>query len=137
MNIVTLLGRMVKEPELRYTQSGTAVTTFTVAVDRRFQAQGEERKADFINCVAWKKTAEFIANYFTKGQMIALCGSLQVRNWEDNEGVKRYATEVIVNEVSFAGDKKETATTAKKEAVNDSRIDDFTPIAVEDEDLPF
>lgn len=131
MNVVTLLGRLVKDPELKQTESGTAVLSFTIAVDRRFQKQGEERQADFINCVAWKGTAEFIAKYFGKGQMIALCGSIQVRNWEDNEGNKRYATEVIVNEVSFAGEKKDAASCNSAE----TSFADFPPI--NDDDLPF
>ena len=129
MNNVSLLGRMVKDPELRSTQAGTSVLQFTIAVDRRFQKQGEEKKADFINCVAFGKTAEFISNYFTKGQMIALRGSIQVRNWEDNEGVKRYATEVIVDEVEFAGGKKEET------ATDDSF--GFVPDDAVDEPLPF
>lgn len=127
MNVVTLLGRLVKDPELKYTPQGTAVTSFTIAVDRRYQKQGE-KQADFINCVAWNKTAEFIANYFAKGQMIALCGSIQVRNWEDGNGQKRYATEVIVNEVSFAGEKKQ-------EQQQTESFDSFMP--VDDIECPF
>lgn len=106
MNKVNLLGRVCKDVELRYTTSGTAVATFTLAVDRRFQKQGEERQADFINCVVWGKTAEFVANYFGKGQMMALSGRIETRTWEDNEGIKRYATEVIAEEVYFADSKK-------------------------------
>ena len=132
MNVATLLGRLVKDPELKHTASGTAVVSFTIAVDRRFKNANGEYKADFINCVAWKNTAEFIAKYFGKGQMIALCGSIQVRNWEDNEGNKRYATEVIVNEVNFAGE--------KKDVVSDNSTPSFAeypPIDANDDDLPF
>ena len=114
MNKAILLGRLVKDPELRYATSGTAVATFTLAVDRRFQKQGEERQADFINCVAWQKTAEFVANYFTKGQMMALSGSIQVRTWEDNDGHKRYATEVIAEDVYFAESKKSSESATPK-----------------------
>ena len=134
MNKVNLLGRLVKDPELRYTTSGTAVASFTLAVDRRFQKQGEERQADFINCIAWQKTAEFVANYFTKGQMMALSGSIQVRNWEDSEGVKRYATEVIADEVYFAESKKaeSKSATPQKPAMPSA---DFNN--VDDDDCPF
>ena len=133
MNKVALLGRMVKEPELRYTPSGTAVVSFTLAVDRRFQKQGEERQADFINCIAWQKTAEFVANYFTKGQLMALSGSIQVRTWDDNEGHKRYATEVIADEVYFAESKKAEGAAPQKPAMPSA---DFEEVQDSD-DLPF
>lgn len=134
MNKVNLLGRVCKDVELRYTTSGTAVASFTLAVDRRFQKQGEERQADFINCIAWQKTAEFVANYFTKGQMMALSGSIQVRNWEDSEGHKRYATEVVADEVYFAESKKaeSKSATSQKPAMPSA---DFNN--VDDDDCPF
>jgi single-strand DNA-binding protein len=109
LNKVILLGRMVKDVEIKNTPSGKSVAAFTIAVDRRFQKQGEEKQADFINCVAWGTTAEFVGRYFGKGQMIALVGSIQVRNYEDGEGKRHYVTEVIADEVSFAGDKKNDA----------------------------
>ncbi len=114
MNKAILLGRLVNDPELRYTTTGTAVVSFTLAVDRRFQKQGEERQADFIKCIAWQKTAEFVANYFTKGQMMALSGSIQTRSWEDSEGVKRYATEVVADDVEFAESKKKSESATPK-----------------------
>lgn len=132
MNKVNLLGRVCKDVELRYTTSGTAVASFTLAVDRRFQKQGEERQADFINCVVWGKTAEFVANYFTKGQMMALSGRIETRSWEDNEGVKRYATEVIAEEVYFADSKKNDSAAPKAPAQPKA---DFADI--DDEDCPF
>lgn len=134
MNKAILLGRLVKEPELRYTTSGTAVATFTLAVDRRFQKQGEERQADFINCVAWQKTAEFVANYFTKGQMMALSGSIQVRTWEDNDGHKRYATEVIADDVEFAESKKSSENATPKAPAQPKA--DFEEVE-HDDSLPF
>ena len=106
MNKVILIGRLTKEPELKYTPSDVAVVSFTIAVDRRYTKPGEERQADFINIVAWRSTAEFVAKYFTKGQMIALSGNLQTRTWTDSEGKNRYITEVIAEEVSFCGGKK-------------------------------
>lgn len=134
MNKVNLLGRIVKDPELRYTPSGTAVVSFTLAVDRRFQKQGEDRQADFINCIGWGKTAEFVANYFTKGQLMALSGSIQVRTWDDNEGHKRYATEVIADEVYFAESKKaESKSAAPKQPAMPSA--DFNETF--DDDCPF
>ena len=134
MNKAILLGRLVKDPELRYTQSGTAVATFTLAVDRRFQKQGEERQADFINCVAWQKTAEFVANYFTKGKLMALSGSIQVRTWEDNEGTKRYATEVIADDVEFAESKNSSESATPKAPAQPKA--DFEEVPTSD-DLPF
>lgn len=100
LNKVILQGRLVQEPELKSTQTGTSVCSFTLAVDRSYG----EKKADFINCVAWRNTAEFISKYFGKGKMLIAVGELQVRQYTTNNGEKRYATEVIVNEANFAGD---------------------------------
>lgn len=128
MNKVILLGRLTKDPETRYTQStNTQVTSFTLAVNRRFVKQGEERQADFINCVAWNKTAEFVSKYFRKGQQVGVIGRIQTRNYDDEQGVKHYITEVIAEEVYFAGEKKE-------KAQNDT-TDDFE--ITNSDDLPF
>lgn len=105
-NKVILMGRLTADPEAKQTQSGTAVTSFTLAVDRRYNS-GEEKKCDFINVVAWKNTAEFICRYFKKGQAMLVCGELQTRSWEDTKGNKRYATEVVAGEVSFCEAKRE------------------------------
>ena len=127
MNKVILMGRLTKEPEVRYTQTtNTMVTSFTLAVNRRFVKQGEERQADFINIVAWNKTAEFVSKYFGKGQQVGVIGRIQTRNY-DEQGVKHYITEVIAEEVYFAGEKKE-------KAQNDS-TDDFE--ITNSDDLPF
>jgi single-strand DNA-binding protein len=107
LNKVILMGRLTADPELRSTQNGTSVTQFTLAVDRNYQKQGEERQADFINCVAWKQTAEFIVKYFGKGRMIAVEGSIQSRNYEDKQGNKRTAIEVIVSNANFTGEPKQ------------------------------
>lgn len=112
MNKVILIGRLTAAPELKKTQSGTSVTSFSVAVNRRFSDASGERRADFINCTAWRQTAEFICKYFTKGRMIGLVGSLQTREWTDGEGKKRYATEVICDEAYFTDSKPEEHTRA-------------------------
>ena len=121
LNKCILMGRLTKDPELRHTNSGKAVTTFTVAIDNGY---GDNKTTDFINCVAWEKTAEFIKNWFTKGRMIVLVGRIASRTWESEDGRKNYVTEVVVNEVSFAGEKKEETT------------GEFVPVE-NDEDLPW
>ena len=107
MNKVILIGRLTKDPELRYTQSGTAVAGFTLAVDRRFANQNGEREADFVNCVAWNKAAEFVAQYFYKGKQMALEGRLQVRSYDGNDGQKRWVTEVVAEQIEFVGSKND------------------------------
>lgn len=119
MNTIIIMGRLTADPELRQTQSGLSVTSFTVAVDRSFVKQGEERQTDFINVVAWNKTAEFVSKWFTKGQMIAVQGSLQIRSYEDKEGKKRKAAEVIANNVSFCGGKQQKDVVDTDEVVFD------------------
>ena len=110
LNRVILMGRLVADPELRQTTSGISVATFRIAVDRNYQAKGSaERQADFIPCVAWRQTAEFISRYFSKGRMIALEGSLQSRNYEDKTGARRTAYEVMVDRAYFADGKPEGA----------------------------
>ena len=105
LNKVILMGRLTKEPLLEATPTGVPVAKFTLAVDRNYARQGESREADFINCVAWRNTAEFIGKYFEKGQCMALCGSIQTRTWDDSERKRHYVTEVIAEEVYFAGRK--------------------------------
>lgn len=105
LNSVVIMGRLVADPELRTTANATPVTSFTVAVDKRFNKLGEERQADFIDVVAWRQTAEFVSKYFRKGSMIAVQGSIQTRMYEDKNGNKRKAVEVLADEVSFCGDK--------------------------------
>lgn len=107
LNSVIIMGRLTADPELRTTTSGLSVTSFTVAVDRNYKS-GDERQTDFINCVAWRATADFVTRYFRKGQMIAVQGSLQVRNYEDKNGNKRTAYDVVADNVSFCGSKSES-----------------------------
>lgn len=129
MNKVILIGRLTKDPEVRYTQStNTLVASFTLAVNRRFVRQGEERQSDFINIVAWNKTGEFASKYFKKGQQVAVVGRIQTRNYDNQEGKKVYVTEVVAEEVYFADSKKESNIT--QEESNDFEI-------TSNDDLPF
>lgn len=105
LNKVILMGNLTKDPEYKTTPSGVGVTTFSIAVGRRFAKQGDEVTADFFNIVAWRNTAEFVANYFAKGKGIVIVGSLQNRSWTDQNGQKHYVTEVIADECYFAGGK--------------------------------
>ncbi|MBQ2898004.1 MAG: single-stranded DNA-binding protein [Clostridia bacterium] len=116
LNKVILMGRLTKKPLIEATPSGVSVTKFTLAVDRNYVKQGEERYADFISCVAWRGTAEFICKYFDKGQLMALVGSIQTRSWDDNEGKRHYATEVVADEVYFAGSKINNSSEAAENA---------------------
>ena len=104
INNVTLMGRLTAAPELKQTPNGVNVTTFCIAVDRRFQKDGE-KQADFINCVAWRNTAEFISKYFGKGDMIAVTGEIQTRKYQDKSGNNRIAVEVVIDNASFCGGK--------------------------------
>lgn len=148
LNKVVLMGRLTRDPELKYTPSNVAVTTFTVAVDRNYARQGEQRQTDFINIVAWRTTAEFVAKYFTKGQLMALSGSIQTRTWDDNEGKKHYVTEVVADEVYFAEGKRDnggasysqiptpTEAPAAVQQTAMPKSPDFE-ISPDDDDLPF
>ena len=137
INNVVLMGRLVATPELRSTGTGISVVSFTIAVDRSYAKQGEQRQADFIDCVAWRSTAEFITKYFQKGSMIALAGSIQTRNYEDKNGNKRKAFEVVVDNASFCGGKSESGNQSAPAAVKASNPDiDFDEIE-DDDDLPF
>ena len=106
-NKVILLGNLVADPELKTTSTGISVTSFRIAVNRRFKGPGEQPQTDFFDIVAWRSTAEFIARYFTKGRPILVSGSLQTRTWTDNNNVKRYSTEIVADEVTFVERKSE------------------------------
>lgn len=112
-NKVILIGNMTADPELKTTASGVSVCSFSIAINRRFAKEGEQN-VDFINIVAWRNSADFVSKYFKKGKPILVCGQLQTRTWTDNEGNKRYATEVVADEVSFVGS-NETSTGPKNE----------------------
>ena len=111
MNKVILMGRLTRDPETRYTQtSNTLVSSFSLAVNRRFVRQGEERQADFINIVAWSKLGEFCSKYFKKGQQVGVIGRIQTRTWDDDQGQKHYVTEVVAEEAYFADSKRDGET---------------------------
>ncbi len=141
LNKVILGGRLTANPELKKTGSGVAVTSFTIAVDRKYSKDGS-KKADFITIVAWRQTAEFICKYFLKGSAIIVCGELQTRSWEDADGKNRYITEVVASEVSFAESKKNSETNSSP-AEENATEGNFAPYTMEDfeavqnEDLPF
>ena len=109
LNRIVLMGRLTRDPELRRTQNGTAVASFSVACDRDYAAQGAERETDFIDIVAWRGTAEFVEKYFSKGRMIVVGGRLQIRNWQDKEGNKRRSAEVVADNVYFGDSKRDSA----------------------------
>jgi len=123
MNKVFLMGRLTADAELKQTTSGTAVATFTIAVNRRFAKEGQQQ-TDFIRCTAWRQQAEFICKYFAKGNMICVVGNIQTRNWEDAEGKKQYSTDIVVDEVYFTGSKAETG---NKEKTDNVQAFDETP----------
>lgn len=139
MNKVVLVGRLTKDVELRTTPQGVSVCSFTVAVNRRFKNANGEYEADFINCVAWRQTAEFLSRYFSKGRMVGISGSIQTRSWE-KDGERRYATEVLAEEAYFV-DSKSSDSNAGSRQSDDSdagfSVDSgFMPIPADD-DLPF
>ncbi|WP_339322835.1 single-stranded DNA-binding protein [Paenibacillus sp. FSL W8-0194] len=158
LNRVILIGRLTKDPELRYTPAGVAVTQFTLAVDRPFTSQGGEREADFIPVVTWRQLAETCANYLRKGRLTAVEGRIQVRNYENNEGRRVYVTEVIADNVRFLESNREGGSGGGQGPREDSSLgggsrgnnnysrsnsnqdpffDDGKPIDISDDDLPF
>lgn len=145
VNCAVIMGRLVADPELRTTGSGISVTSFTVAVDRRFNRQGEERQADFIDVIAWRQTAEFICKYFRKGSMIAIQGYIQTRMYEDKNGNKRKAVELVADNVSFCGSKNENGSSYARDdsfvnaqpAPSYSTADEGDFKEIPEDDLPF
>ncbi len=144
INCAVIMGRLAADPELRQTQTGVYVTSFAVAVDRSFVRQGEERQADFIDVVAWRQTAEFVTKYFQKGSMIAISGTIQTRSYEDKNGNKRKAFEIVADNVSFCGSKNENSGASQQQrydnapapAFQSGSAGDFTADEESDE-LPF
>ena len=140
LNKVVLMGRLTKDPELRRTGSGTAVTSFSLACDRDFKSQSGDKETDFIEVVAWKNTAEFVSKYFSKGRMAAVEGRLQIRDWTDKDGGKRRSAEVVADNVYFADSKRSESNDNQKEnfnALSGRLSDDFVPISEEDGEIPF
>lgn len=153
MNVVCLLGRLTADPELRQTPNGTSVCSFSVAVNRAYSGANGERQADFINCVAWRQTAEFISRYFRKGNMIGLNGSIQTRQYQDKDtGKNRTAFEVVINNAYFAESKsgsssqsqpsysqpaRPAAETGFSNTFSTGDLDGFSTVDTDDGDLPF
>lgn len=151
LNVVAIMGRLVADPELRTTPAGHSVCSFRIACDRSYVQQGQERQADFIDIVAWRQQADFVSKYFQKGSMIAVEGSLQTRNYQDKNGNNRTAVEVVANNISFAGAKRQNGQNAPsyeqqtasyvqqakaQSGFAQGSADDFAVIS-DNDDLPF
>ena len=147
LNKIVVMGRLTRDPELRRTQNGTAVTSFSVACDRDFKSQSGEKETDFIDVVAWRTTAEFVSKYFAKGRMAVVIGRLQLRDWTDRDGNKRRAAEIVADSVYFGDSKPADAQTRETQnfaaAHNDStkelpeNFDPFSEVDASDGELPF
>ena len=140
MNKCVLMGRLTRDVDVRYTQTNnTMVANFSLAINRRFAKEGEERQADFINVVAWNKTAEFVSKYFKKGQQVGVIGRIQTRTWEDEQGQKRYVTEVVAEEVYFADSKRDDVPNEMSEATASDITNTFgvQNTTTNSDDLPF
>ena len=139
LNHITIMGRLTRDPELRRTGSGIAVASFTVAVDRDFASDGQEKETDFIDCVAWRQTGEFVSKYFSKGSMIGIEGSIQTRRYTDKDGKNRTAFEVVANNVQFVESKRDGGAAASDAPVSFSNAsaNEFTELSGSDDDLPF
>ena len=137
LNKIVLMGRLTRDPELRRTGSGTAVTSFTLAVDRDFKSQSGEKDTDFIDIVAWRTTAEFVGKYFTKGRMAVVEGRLQLRDWTDKEGGKRRSAEVVADSVYFCDSKKDVSNSGTTAPAPVDARSEFEEVGTEDGELPF
>ena len=132
LNRIVLMGRLTRDPELRHTSTGTAVASFTLAVDRDFKNQNGEKECDFIDVVAWRNTGDFVSKYFDKGSMAVVSGRLQIRAWTDKEGNKRRSAEVIADNVYFGSYKRNT-----DEGTASDGFARYEPLEGDDGDLPF
>ena len=144
LNKIFIMGRLTRDPELRRTQTGTPVASFSLAVDRDFKDRNTgERTTDFIDCVAWRQTGEFVSRYFTKGRMAVVEGRLQIRDWQDRDGNKRRSAEVVADNVYFGDSKKDSETSDNASAPTTgyatapSQNSDFANVGEEDGELPF
>lgn len=137
INNVVLVGRIVRDPELRYTPQNTAVATFTLAVNRRFKNAQSEREADFINCVIWRQPAENLANWAKKGTLVGITGSIQVRNYENKEGQRVYVTEVLADNFQMLESNSNKTEKGKTKSNQDKDPFAGLPMEVSDDDLPF
>lgn len=139
INRTVLTGRLTRDPELKYTQNGTAVVSFTLAVDRQFKSRDGEREADFINCVLWRKAAENFANYTHKGSLVGIDGRLQSRNYENRQGATVHTTEIVVESFSFLESKgnSQQQTQPQQQGSQDPFQNSGKKVTVQDNDLPF
>ena len=142
LNHITIMGRLTRDPELRYTQSQTPVASFTLAVDRDFGGRdGGEKQTDFIDCTAWRHTAEFVSKYFSKGRMAVVSGRLQIDNYTDNDGNKRRSAKVVADNIYFGDSKKDGTAGSQNDSQNTEQITPasagFVPVEVDDSELPF
>lgn len=141
LNHITIMGRLTKDPELRRTGSGVAVASFTLAVDRDFAKDGAEKETDFIECVAWRQTGEFVSKYFSKGRMAVVSGRLQIRKWQDKDGNKRQTAEIVADNVYFGDSKKEASNGNSFEnpfsAMVSQPTQDYAVLDGDDDALPF
>lgn len=132
LNHITMAGRLVRNPELRRTQNGTAVASFTLACERDFKDENGDREVDFIDCVAWRKTAELVSGYFTKGRMAIVSGRMQIRGWTDKNGNNRKTAEILVDSIYFGDSKPQTG-----EATEATGAEPYSEIAEDDDQCPF
>ena len=147
LNKIVLMGRLTRDPELRHTQSGNSVASFTLACDRDYAAQGAEKETDFVDIVAWRGTAEFVSKYFAKGRMAVVSGRLQIRNWQDKEGNKRKTAEIVAESVYFGDSKRDVQndSAAAPASTGFAQLPDATPVPFAEpdaqmglsDDLPF
>lgn len=138
LNRITIMGRMARDPELRHTQTGTAVASFRLAVDRDFKdKQTGEKATDWIDCVAWRQTGEFVSRYFTKGRMAVVEGRLQMRDWTDKDGNRRTSAEVVADNVYFGDSKRDGANTSQDYSTPAPQDGGFAELSDDDGELPF
>ncbi len=137
INSVVLIGRLTADPELKTTAQGTSFCRFSIAVDREFTRQGEERQTDFINIVAWRQNADFISKYFNKGKLIGIQGSIQTGRYTDRDGNTRNSFDVVVNRASFIGPKGDSSNAPVENTFDVSNVSDFSRVPEDDSELPF
>lgn len=141
LNHITAMGRLTKDPELRYTQNQVSVASFTIACDRDYSGQGQEKQTDFIDCVAWRSTGEFVKKYFSKGRMIIVSGRLQSRKWTDKDNNKRTSWEIVTDNCYFGDSKKDGdssgSTYNEQQAYDNIQSQQFQELDEDDGDLPF
>lgn len=142
LNHITIMGRLTREPELRRTNGGTPVASFTMAVDRDFSGSGQEKETDFLDVVAWRNTAEFVGKYFSKGRMAVVSGRLQIRNWTDKDGTKRRAAEIVADSIYFGDSRQDSgrgdrAPSAQTSDPGPQEYDAYDEGAADDGHLPF